>query len=61
MSEIATAWQRDPIADDQMVALALAKLAIERPGWHWTLRGLSEARGFLEDFDAFHKLFNEGQ
>ena len=52
-------WQRDPIADDQMVALALAKLAIERPGWRWTLRGLAEERGFLEGFDAMYKLHNE--
>ncbi len=49
-------WKRDPIADDQMVALALAKLAIERPGWLWTLRGLSEARGIAECFDAMHRL-----
>lgn len=49
-------WERDPIADDQMVALAVAKLAIERPGWFQTLRALSEDRGFLEHFDAFHKM-----
>ena len=33
---------RDRIADDQLVALAVAKLAIERPGWYTTLRELAD-------------------
>lgn len=37
-----------------MIALALAKLAIERPGWLWTLTELAEARGWREEFEAFH-------
>lgn len=50
---------RDRIADDQMVALALAKLAIERPGWFATLQGLAEDREMLEYFQAFHKVHRE--
>lgn len=52
---------RDPIADDQMIALAVAKLAIERPGWLSTLRELSEERGFLSHFEAFYKLHKRNQ
>lgn len=57
MSEIP--WKRDPVADDNMIGLALAKLAIERPGWRSTLRGLAQARGFLEVFDAMYKLHSK--
>lgn len=52
----AAEMERDPEADDQMVALALAKLAIERPGWLWTLRGLAKARGFLDHFEGFQEI-----
>lgn len=52
----AAEMERDPKADDQMVALALAKLAIERPGWLWTLRGLAKARGFLDHFEGFREI-----
>jgi len=51
--------ERDPKADDQMIALALAKLAIERPGWLWTLRGLAEARGWRPAFEGFYKIHVE--
>lgn len=51
---------RDPGSDDQMIALALAKLAIERPGWLWTLRGLADARGWRKHFDDFYSIY-EGE
>lgn len=52
--------ERDRLADDQMIALALAKLAIERPGWLRTLRELAEDRGFLYSFEDFLKIHGEG-
>jgi len=48
--------KRDPKSDDQMIALALAKLAVERPGWLWTLRGLCDARGWRDHFEEFYKI-----
>jgi hypothetical protein len=45
--------ERDTIADDCMIALALAHLSIDRPGWLWTLRGLCDERGWREDFEGF--------
>jgi len=50
---------RDRIADDQMVALALAKLAVERPGWLATLLRLAEDRELLKYFQAFYKIYKE--
>lgn len=51
--------KRDRIADDQMVALALAMLAIERPGWLNTLRELAEDRALLVNFDIFFSIHKE--
>jgi hypothetical protein len=40
-------------ADCQAIALALATLAIERPGWKSYLRGIAERHGGAADFDMF--------
>lgn len=48
----------------QMLLLALAKLSIERPGWHWTLGALAakysrapgseDGRALFEQFRRIH-------
>ncbi len=53
--------ERDRVADDQMIALALAKLAVERPGWLLTLRGLADARGWRDDFEGFYSIHTQGE
>lgn len=49
-------FERDVEADNQMISLALAKLAVERPGWLMTLRGLCDARGWRAYFERFYKI-----
>jgi len=45
---------RDGEADRQIIVLALAHLAFERPGWHWTCRGMAVERfGAGPMFDEF--------
>lgn len=49
----------------QMLLLALAKLSIERPGWHWALSGLAvkyslvlesqDGRAMFEHFRDLHR------
>lgn len=56
MGYLARLMERDAIADDQMIALALAKLALERPGWRWTLRELCDARGWRSSFELFYSI-----
>ena len=47
-------FKRDSESDDQMIALALAMLAIDRPGWRWTIRGLCDDRGWRKLFESFY-------
>jgi hypothetical protein len=51
---------RDGESDRQMIVLALAHLAVERPGWLWTCREMAAERfGAGGMFDEFLKLHQE--
>lgn len=44
-------------ADRDMIVLALAHLAVERPGWQWTCRDMAVQRFDAGDlFDNFERL-----
>jgi hypothetical protein len=45
----------DDDADRQMLLLAMAELALRRPGWNWTLGRLAERLGGRDLFEAFKK------
>jgi hypothetical protein len=59
MDTLATTATRDGGADRQMIVLALAHLAVERPGWHWTCRDMAEERfgagAMFDDFLKWHQ------
>lgn len=60
MDKLTNTATRDGEADRQMIVLALAHLAVERPGWHWTCRDMAAERfGAGEMFDNFLKLHQE--
>jgi hypothetical protein len=42
----------------QLLLLALAKLSIEGPGWHWTLGELAEEFSGRALFEQFRKIHN---
>jgi hypothetical protein len=43
----------------QMLLLALAKLSIERPGWHWTLGELASKYSIAPQFDDGRHIFEQ--
>lgn len=45
--------------DRQMIVLALAKLSIERPGWHWTLGRLAALFSTAPDIENGRALFEQ--
>lgn len=49
----------DDIADRDMILLALAQLAILRPGWDWTLGRLAERFNGRATFDAFKETLDD--
>lgn len=60
MDILATTATRDGESDRQMIVLALAHLAVERPGWETTLRAMAAERFGAESmFDDFRKLHKE--
>jgi hypothetical protein len=43
-------------ADRQMLLLAIAELALRRPGWDWTLRRLAGRLNGIDAFETFKRL-----